>query len=265
MSVTRTLPTPNLARTVAGSGPGLLVAHGAGGGVMANYGPILDGLAARYTVVGVDYPGSGDSPRSAEPLTLDDLADQLVAAGDAEGLDTFAVSGFSLGGAVAIRAAARYPERVTALVLTATLAYPDNNLRLAARTWHELYVAGEFTRMATVLTPLALGAGALEALSPEELAAVIQGTADTAPAGTAEQTALVDLIDVRADLAGIDVPALVVSTTGDRLVSPPLHRELAAGLKNSRLVGIDTGHLPMLERPEQWLALITGFLDARSG
>nr|WP_231509829.1 alpha/beta fold hydrolase [Streptosporangium roseum] len=85
-------PTP-YARTLHGSGPGLLLAHGAGGGIAANFGPIMDGLAARHTVVGVDYPGSGATPTPAAPLELDDLADQLVAAADAEGLDTFAVCG----------------------------------------------------------------------------------------------------------------------------------------------------------------------------
>ncbi|MEV6156956.1 alpha/beta fold hydrolase [Nonomuraea sp. NPDC052129] len=126
------LPKTAYARTVRGSGPGLVLAHGAGGGVEANFGPILDGLVARHTVVGVDYPGAGATPRSEVPLDVDDLADQLVGAADAEGLDTFAIAGFSLGGSVAICAAARYPDRVSALVLTAAFAHRDAKLGLAA-------------------------------------------------------------------------------------------------------------------------------------
>lgn len=68
----RTLPEATFARTVLGSGPGLALAHGAGSSVAGTYGPILDGLAAHHTVVGVDYPGSGDTPRSATPLSLDE-------------------------------------------------------------------------------------------------------------------------------------------------------------------------------------------------
>ncbi|MFF7354884.1 alpha/beta fold hydrolase [Streptomyces filipinensis] len=106
--MTDAVPTAS-ARTVHGSGPGLLLAHGAGGGIDANYGPIMEGLAAQHTVVGVDYPGSGHTPTTSAPLRLDLMADQLVAAADAEGLDTFALCGYSLGGPVAIRAAVRYP------------------------------------------------------------------------------------------------------------------------------------------------------------
>lgn len=57
-----TVPFTPYARHTRGSGPGLLLAHGAGGGIEANYGPIMEGLAARHTVVGVDYPGTGDTP-----------------------------------------------------------------------------------------------------------------------------------------------------------------------------------------------------------
>lgn len=258
---TAALPTPAYARTVLGSGPGLLIAHGAGGGIAANYGPILAGLAAAHTVVGVDLPGAGETPRADAPLELDHLADQLIAAGVAEGLDTFAVSGYSLGSAVALRAATRHPERVTALVLTAPFAHADHRLRLAARVWRGLYESGDRATFAAYLTPLALGPAALAALSPEELAAVLRTTSQTAPPGTPEHTELVERLDVRADLTAIEVPALIVSTTGDRLVEPNHHRDVAAGLRGARVVELDTGHLPFAERPAEWQTAIVDFLD----
>ena len=79
------LTEPTLARTRLGSGPGLLLAHGAGSSLAGSFGPILEGLAARHTVVGIDYPGSGESPRSDRALSVDDLADERLAAADAEG------------------------------------------------------------------------------------------------------------------------------------------------------------------------------------
>ncbi|GAA1975676.1 alpha/beta fold hydrolase [Catenulispora subtropica] len=254
------MPGGALARTVHGSGPGLVLAHGAGGSTALNYGPILEALAAGHTVVGVDWPGAGDSPRPAAPLDPDQLADQLVAAADAEGLGTFALAGFSLGGPIAIRAAARHPERISALILTATFAYRDARLDLAAKLWADLYEAGDRQRLAEFLSLVAFSTEALQAAGPEALRAGIDALAGVIPPGTPEHVDLVRRIDVRGDLARIAVPTLVVSTTADPLVSPALQRELAEGIPGARLAPIDTGHLPFAERPEEWSALITSFL-----
>jgi pimeloyl-ACP methyl ester carboxylesterase len=56
----------------------------------------------------------------------------------------------------------------------------------------------------------------------------------------------------------------VISTAGDPLVSPELHRQLAAGIPGAQLAEIGTGHLPFAERPEEWQQLITTFLGKHS-
>jgi pimeloyl-ACP methyl ester carboxylesterase len=107
----------HFAHVVRGSGPGLLLAHGGGGSIQGNYGSIIDDLATTHTVIGPDYPGAGETPRSAVPLRLDDVADALVRTAVDAGVDRFTILGYSLGTAVAVRAARRHPERVTGLVL----------------------------------------------------------------------------------------------------------------------------------------------------
>ncbi|MEU7649746.1 alpha/beta fold hydrolase [Streptomyces huasconensis] len=249
------------ARTVQGEGPGLLLAHGAGGGIEANYGPIMEGLAARHTVVGIDYPGSGSTPVAQGRIELDALVDQLIAAADDEGLDTFAVSGYSLGGPVAIRLAARHPERVSALVLSATFAHADTRTELAASIWQQLYEAGRHTVLAAFLNLMALGEPALNALTPAQVHTAVEQLAADLPAGTPGQVDLVRRIDVRDDLARITAPTLAVVTTADPLISPALQRELAAAVPTAEIAEIPTGHLPFAEQPEQWLKLISDFLD----
>ncbi|MFK0258721.1 alpha/beta fold hydrolase [Streptomyces sp. NPDC090445] len=255
----RTLPETTFARTVLGSGPGLAMAHGAGSSFAGTYGPILDGLAAGHTVVGIDYPGSGDTPRSTTPLQLDDLADQLVAAAVTEGQETFALSGYSLGGLVAMRAAARHPERVSALVLTATLPHIDNRLVLALSIWRKL---AETDRglLAEFLTMMALGVDALEAMPREQLQQIVGFSVASIADGTPEHAELAPRADVRDDLARIKAPTLVISTTQDWFTSTRLHRQIADGIPGARLAEIPTGHLPMVERPEEWQKLITDFL-----
>ncbi|MEV6399788.1 alpha/beta fold hydrolase [Streptomyces sp. NPDC051907] len=261
--MTMSTPAAAFARTVRGAGPGLLLAHGAGGGIEANYGPIMDGLAAGHTVVGVDYPGAGATPKAQRPLDVDELVDELVAAADAEGLDTFAVSGYSLGGPVAIRLAARHPERVSSLVLSATFAHADTRTSLAASIWHQLFESGQHAVLAQYVNLMALSEPALNSLTPAQVHAAAEQLATAFPVGTGDQVDLVRRVDVRGDLAGIAVPTLVVVTTADPLISPTLQRELAAALPAAEVAEIQTGHLPFAERPQEWLKLIDDFL-ARS-
>lgn len=257
----RNLTAPAYARTRLGSGPGLLLAHGAGSSLAGTYGPVLDALATRHTLVGIDYPGSGDTPRSTTPLSVDDLADQLVAAADTEGLDRFAVSGYSLGGPVAIRTATRHPERVTALLLTAAFPHPDNRLALASSIQSKIAASGDRDLLAAFQLMMALGTQALESMPTEQLQQTLGHLAASTVDGSAEQTDLVGQVDVRDDLTRITAPTLVISTTDDRLVSTTLHRHLADTIPGAQLAEIPTGHLPMLERTEEWLKLMTDFLD----
>ncbi|MEU8136475.1 alpha/beta fold hydrolase [Streptodolium elevatio] len=261
--MTRTLPASPLSRIVRGTGPGLLLAHGGGGGVEPNFGPILDGLAQRYTVVGPDYPGTGRTPRATEPLDLDTLADQLVATAVEEGLETFAIAGYSMGVPLAIRATTRHPERVKALVLTAGFAHPNPRLRLAARAWlgHLRALELDPNRLAEFLILTGFSAPMLDRLDQATVDTLVKDSAANTPPGTEDHVQLVAHIDVRADLAAVRAPTLVISTTLDQLATPHLHREVADGIAGARLAEIECGHLPFVERPQEWLDSMRAFLD----
>ncbi|MEU9093621.1 alpha/beta hydrolase [Streptomyces sp. NPDC048428] len=260
------LPSSSLGRIVRGTGPGLLLAHGAGGGIDANFGPILASLAAHHTVVGPDYPGTGRTPRAEAPLTLDALADSLVATAVEENVDTFAIAGYSLGSPVAIRAATRHPDRVTGLVLTAGFAHPNPRFLLAARLWRGLLRSGDLEHLAAFVSLIGLSAPTLDAVGQDDLDTALKATTTTIPSGTLEHLdLLIDQADVREDLAAITVPTLIISTTLDQLVTPYHHRQLADTIPGAEYAELSTGHLPFVERPEEWSALLLGFLDAASG
>ncbi|MFE3179069.1 alpha/beta fold hydrolase [Amycolatopsis sp. NPDC059090] len=239
--------TEHFAPLVLGEGPGLLLAHGAGGGVRANFGPLLDDLARTHTVVGADYPAAGG--------TLDELADGLVATAVDAGVEQFTVLGYSLGTAVAVRVATRHPDRVTGLILTAGLARPDARMELALDVWAEL-LKGDRTLLAKFLMLTAFSEQFLATLTPEQLTATVAGLAESVPAGTAKQVELVRSVDTRAELASIAVPTLVIATTLDALVPPRHSRELADGIPGAELVEIESGHGITDEAPDAWLTAI---------
>ena len=251
--------TDHFSHVVRGAGPGLLLAHGGGGSVEGNFGPILDDLARTHTVVGPDYPGSGATPRSATPLDLDVLADELVATAVDAGLDSFAILGYSLGTAVAVRAATRHTGRVTGIVLASGFARLDNRIRLAVDVWAAL-LEQDRELLAKFLTLVATGGKHLDSLTPEQLDAAVAGLAAFIPDGSPEHVGLVADVDTRAELAAISVPTLVVATTLDGLASPRLSRELADGIPGAELVEIEAGHNIAVEARDEWLAAITKFL-----
>ena len=247
--------------TAIGSGPALLLAHGAGGGTEMNFGPVLPRLSAAHRTIGVDYPGSAGAPRVG-PLSVDLLADRLLAAADAEGVDRFAVAGFSLGGPVAMRLAASHPDRVEALILTATFARADPRLRLAADIWSRLHATGDTHLLAKFLTLVALSDEGMAVAGSQGLEQAIDALADEIAPGTPEHTALVGQLDVRADARRLTMPTLVIVTRRDPLVPASLQRELHAMIPGAELSELDSGHMPMVERPEQWADQMLSFLDS---
>ncbi|MFG2227834.1 alpha/beta fold hydrolase [Streptomyces sp. NPDC048644] len=257
-SVTR---PPAAARPPHGSGHGILLAHGATGSIADNFASLIPPLAASgHTVVAPDYPGSGTTPRAGGPLSLDALADALVAEAVAAGVETFTLVGYSLGTAVSVRAAARHPERVRGLVLTAGLARPDQRIHIWLDLWLRLLERGDYAGFAQARTLAAFAPDHLNALPPAALAAALDDDPTAPPPGSAEQAALVGTVDTTADLPGIAVPTLVIATALDPLVHPSASRYLADHIPGARYAEIATGHLPMIERPDEWTALITGFL-----
>ncbi|MEV2278062.1 alpha/beta hydrolase [Nocardiopsis sp. NPDC049922] len=253
--------TPTTPPLITGSGPGLLLAHGAGSDVQDSFGPLLPALAERYTVVGADYPGSGAQPPTDDALSLDLLADRVVGSADEAGLGTFAVVGFSMGTAVAVRAATRHPDRVRALVLSAGLAAPSPRLRLAVDTWRALERSENPEVLAAYLSLLVNSRAWLDGRSHEQIRAQISRFQEAVPTGSGAQLELLRGVDVRGDLAHVTVPTLVVSPTDDLLVSPGHSRELLAGIDGARLVELDCGHAVADECAREWTDAITGFLD----
>ena len=102
-------------RAWGGQGPGVLLIHGFN--AHSHWWDfIAPALAADHRVVALDCSGAGDSGHR-EQYDLDTFADEVMAVADAAGLgaDTVVV-GHSFGGGIALRTAARFPDRVRAMI-----------------------------------------------------------------------------------------------------------------------------------------------------
>jgi pimeloyl-ACP methyl ester carboxylesterase len=107
-----------------GSGRPLILLHGGlGSGEM--FGSILPALAERHQVIAVDLQGHGRTADIDRPLDTWFMADDIAALIDHLGLDRPDLVGFSLGGGVALRAAAKYPEKVGRVVAASAFIRRD--------------------------------------------------------------------------------------------------------------------------------------------
>lgn len=254
------MPTMSpLSSTVLGSGPPVVLAHGAGGSVQMNFGPVMAQLGRRFRVIGGDYPGSGQTPRATGVLDLDELADRLVATAVDAGAEQFALVGHSLGSAVAVRATTRHPDRVTRLVLSSGFACLDASTRETVERWRVL-AAGDRLALARFVLSVVLSEAIHDGLSDLEREGFVELVAATTAPGLIEQIDLALEVDVRPDLAKVAVPTLVVGGELDRLVSMELTRELALGITGAHWATLRSGHAPALETAREWLGLIEDFL-----
>ncbi len=115
-------PAGRVAYCAVGAGPALLFESGWVSHVLVqldlfSFGRVVERLAERFTVIRYDKPGCGLSDREDIDLSLDGQVAAALAVADAVGADRFHLFGASQGGQVAAAIAARYPERVEALVL----------------------------------------------------------------------------------------------------------------------------------------------------
>src|SRR5690349_7534440 len=103
---------------VGGAGPPLVLVHGLGG-LASNWRLVAPALAAERCVIVPELPGQGGSEPLRGARTIDPFADAVLAVAEAAGAGPAPWVGHSLGGLIALRAAARRPDAVSGVVVAA--------------------------------------------------------------------------------------------------------------------------------------------------
>lgn len=229
--------------------PPVLLIHGAGG-QHAHWPPPVRRLP-RVQTYAPDLPGHGRSTGPGRSSVVAYAADMLALT-DALGVERFIAAGHSMGGAIAQHMALAAPDRVAGLMLVATSArlpvsqaILDNALTDYGKVV-DFVVAYGFSAQADDALKRA-GRRQLAAISPE----VAHG-----------DYAACDAFDTRPRLAEIDIPALVVTGTADRMVPPRFSESLADGLPRAEYVTVEgAGHFLPSERPDELAHIMTRWLD----
>jgi len=175
----------------------------------------------------------------------------------------FALAGLSMGGYVAFEILRRAPERVDRLALLDTKAGPDSAEQTARRRGLiELARKGRFQGVTRQLLPMLVAEAHLaNAALIEEVMAMAARVGRQA--FVRQQIAIMGRTDSRPTLAQIVCPTLVLCGRDDQLTPPEQHMEMAAGIRDARLVVVeDCGHLAPLEQPAAVTVGLTKWLGS---
>ncbi|MEV4493899.1 alpha/beta fold hydrolase [Micromonospora coxensis] len=261
---------------VDGDGPPVVLLHGIGRS-LRDFTEQHELLASRFQVHSVDLPGFGGSLPMAEPCTLPALGRFVGRYLDTVGVDQPAhLVGNSLGGAVAMQVAAAEPDRVASLALVNSAGFgPEVTLALRLLTLRPLgrlllrpsrAVARRVERTLFHDPSFATDeriAYALElAGQPYTSRVMLEACRHL---GTFRGVRPQWRDELLARVAERDVPTLIV--WGDRdLILPAAHLDAArARLPKARThLFTDCGHLPQVERAEEFHRMLVDFWAAET-
>lgn len=222
-------------------------------------------LAEHFQLLLRDLRGhNGSEPRIPPDYGIATTeVDDLLAVLDAEGIERAHLAGHSTGGAIAVAAAQRHPERVASLVLMepTLLALLPEPLRAEDRRQRQQVIAvaeqGSALAAADAFYSRALGRGWRARAQPSMLAQVEAAV----PMLAAHNRALLDFHVTPEDIHSLCRPALFLH--GCR--SSPVHAAIFARLGElrpdlPRLAIEDAGHAMHRSRPQPVNAALLAFL-----
>lgn len=187
-------------------------------------------LSQAVRVVIYDKHGCGQSDRDRKEYTLESELLDLETIIEHLGLRDFILFGSSMAGPISIAYTARYPERVTRLILYG--AYSSGK-KLATEEVESALVS--LVHASWGLGSKALADIFLPEANPEELHSVAKfQRASCSPEVAARILGLCFSFDVSEILSSISIPTLILHREGDKAISVQHGRQLAGEVPNAR-------------------------------
>jgi pimeloyl-ACP methyl ester carboxylesterase len=249
----------------AGAGPPLVLLHGLGG-TWEYWRRTMELLRGRARCIALDLPGFGHSDAPPGGFDLDSAADELAGAMRALGTGAAAVCGHSLGGPLAVRLALRHPGAVARVILVGPSGLEPapawQNLVLKLVPVYRALRRAPFRWEHWLLRIAPLRRAALRALV-DDPASVDDDTARSLVDGGREARELQGAIaasfavGLAEEAARLAVPVAAIWGDRDRMVPPGDAATLQQHVPSAIIRFLPgAGHLPMVERPEAFAALL---------
>ena len=253
---------------VAGHGPTVLLIPGIQGR-WEWVRPAIRALSKRLRVVTYSLSGERDVVPPVSPGSFDDLVRQALNALNRVTAGSVVVLGVSYGGLIALRLAARHPDRVRGVVLASPLNAdftPDARIQRWARhprLMAPAFVAGSPGRIVPELRAAHGRAWMPSALSL--LAGVVR--APHSPDRMAARLHLIECEDFVSDCRAVHQPTLLVTGEPglDRIVPAEASCRMLEWLPSARHVTLaQSGHWGLVTKREAFAREVTQFVETLS-
>ncbi len=247
-----------------GLGDPMVLLHGFGAN-KDNWLRFAKQFTSDYRVIIPDLPGFGESsqPQNASYM-FDKQVKRFKGFMDKLGVQSVHLAGSSMGGTIAAVYAGHYPDQVKTLVLfdAAGIASPVPSEReLMMERGDNVFIvrdAKDYKRLLDMnfFTPLELPSVIVKYLAKESIkAAPLQKK-------IYDEISAMDSGAFLETLSKIQAPTLVVWGDSDKILHISAMPIFVENIQNAKSAVIkESGHLPMMEKPEESAALYKDFLD----
>jgi len=224
---------------------------------------VIDTFKDTYYCISYDIRGFGNSQCNTGQYTMESYVEDLENIILELQLDKPILCGFSMGGYITLRANEKQPENYKALIFANTATTSDNDETKLKRSgaissidkdgvepFLDKFFSVAFSEDYTKKEPLRL----------KKLKDKIMNFNPVGIKGGL--LAMISRTDTTKSLQKIDIPVLLISGENDKIISPDIMEQMDNSIKNTTLVSLsDSGHVSMLEKPEQFNSTLKVFLE----
>jgi pimeloyl-ACP methyl ester carboxylesterase len=226
--------------------------------------------AKHFTCISIDLRGTGESDKPEGAYSTELLADDVGAVMRALGIQKAHISGLSLGAAVGMWLAAKYPDSVKSLSLHSAWPKTDAFTKTIVEGWQ---VVARALQSVPEMVILALFPWCftpeLYATKPDyiqSLAAFVRSRPAQSLASFLEQSNAVITHDAEAQLNRIMAPTLITFGRYDMATSTRFADPMKQRIRSAELVIFEgCAHAPIYERVEEFNAKTLAFLARHAG